>query len=198
VVAAGVVVLLVVGCSSAPEGEQPLPPVDGEETAAEVEEPTEDAFPWVEDYTEEQVRAYEQALQRWERYEELVEPVWAEGRATDEARTLFQRFFAVNWEDQFVDLQEREAVGVRISGTPRVHWSEPSEIRETIWVSIDQCIDTTPVSGTQDGQELPSVEALLEPHLRTVVMVKNEGRPWRIMSIRDSSRSGTEIHRCEP
>jgi hypothetical protein len=187
-------VALLAACTSSPEGEQPLPPVDGEETQAG--EPADDPSPWVEDYTDEQVRAFEEALERLERYEEAVEPIWAAGEATPEAEAIFKDYFATPLVEAAWDrLQRYDESDIQIEGTPRIHWSRPADITETGGlVIIDQCIDFEGVRVVQGGEEVGATGER-EPMKRQVEVYKPSDR-WLISSLEEPTAE--EHEPCEP
>ena len=199
VVAASVFVLgaLLAACGGEDDSPRSTDP-GASESPTESTEPTSTTPPWESKYTSAQLDAYEAALARWEAYEHRSEPIWAEGRATDRAEALFKQYFpSPLWETYYNRLQSYEAAKVKIEGTPGVYWSQPHSIsRNGLSVELQQCVDYTAGTTTQNGKEAAVPGWVKKPNLRTISLSKPKGYDWLIYSVTDASAG--KARPCKP
>lgn len=168
------------------DGDSPLPEAESES--------------WRSDYDADQLAAYESALQRWETYEELLEPIEAEGRATPEAKKLFrQHFSAAKAKDKWNELKMFEEMEVRSTGQPEVLWSRATAINDAAdSVTIEQCVDWRPTNPTQHGKPLPPVAERQKPVLRVIDLGSLKGE-WLVYAIVTTpGKDGKEDVQCDP
>lgn len=152
---------------------------------------------WEDDYTPEQLRLYEAALQRFESYEQRSEPIWAEGKATATARALFEEYFpSPLWQTYQSRLESYEQVVLTIEGSASVYWSKATSITKDS-VTIEQCVDYTSIKAYQDGELVEPEPWATEPRLRTIDLSKPEGYNWLIYTLTDSA-STQRPGRCDP
>ncbi len=164
-------------------GADPLPSV----RASDPTEPSSSSTPtqpaWTSKYTPRELRAFEQALVRWEDYEERSEPIWRRGELTPAADSLFRTYF-VSWLNESNTLATYEKADVKIIGTPEVLSSRPRGIRLTEGgggqVRILQCVDYSTQKLMQNGQEAPGEPD--GPRLRRIEMSKTR-QGWLISSV---------------
>lgn len=156
-------------CGGGDDGPKPLPPAPSTSSAPT---PTEPA--WHSDYSPDQVSAFDTALRRYTDYERDAEPLWAAGKYTPEAETVFKRYWSA-WENPAGRLRNYESVEVKISGTAKVLWSKPRKLEKTR-IIIRQCYDTATRTATIEGEPRPT-----ESHrfLREVSLYKaGDGQWW--------------------
>lgn len=158
-------------------------------------EPTQPT--WMDDYTDKQLKAYNEALDAWSTYEQRSEPIWARGKATPAARQLFQKYFpSPLWQDLFQKLEGYEQVDIKISGVPDVLWSRPSRVAlegGTASVQIVQCLDFSPVQLTQAGIAQESYQF---PVRRSLVVNRPKGFRWLVYEV--DAPAGKNFKRCDP
>ncbi|WP_300644523.1 hypothetical protein [Nocardioides sp.] len=164
--------------------------------------PTEDASEasdeWKSKYTKAQLTSYEDALARWNEYEQRSAPLWARGKATEAAAKLFKSYFpSPFWQSQYRRLASYEQVDVKIEGTPGIYWSKAKSISDNgLSVEIQQCVDNTQIKVTQRGKPAKPVRAQQKPNLRIISLSKPEGHDWLIYGIKDASSGKPKP--CEP
>lgn len=176
------------------------PTASGELNIDGSESPSPESEPWRSDYSDDQLDAYDSALQRWETFEELEEPIGAEGRATPEAKKLFREFFSSAKEkEMWAELKMLEDLEFRSTGVPDVLWSRATAISDGAdSVTIEQCIDWSPTNPTQRGGPLPPVLERLKPVLRVIDIGKLGGK-WLVYAIETTpGNDGTEDVQCDP
>ena len=156
--------------------------------------------PWRKDYDADQLKAYESALQRWTSYEELLEPITAEGRATPEAKDLFQDHFpSPAWKARWAELRTHEQYEVRTSGLPEVLWSRATAISDAgDSVTIEQCVDWRTTQTTQWGKPTQPVASRQEPVLREIALSRPEGA-WLVYAlVTTPGKNKQEDVPCDP
>lgn len=154
--------------------------------------PTPDSDDWRTKYSSAQLKAYEAALRRWESYESRSEPIWAKGKASEAARSLFKEFFPhPAWDTQFEQLETYDKYGVQIAGTPRVLWSRANSVSDADdGVQIEQCVDYRSTTTTQNGELTALIESRQEPVLREITLNKPAGYDWLIYAINTTPGGG--------
>lgn len=173
---AGAAVIGVLAALSSCASEDPPPP--SRETTAATPTPTEDA--WRADYTEEEQDFFDEALSRARAYEAKTQPVWAEGKATDEARKLFEDNLITPATD-IAQLENFEAQGIQIARRPEQLSASPQTLKlyeesggET---TIERCVDATDLGGTMNGE--PLEQAASGAVVQTVLVIQYEDGTWR-------------------
>lgn len=141
----------------------------------------EQAPRWRKDYSQEQLAAYREARQRWAAYTRRSEPVWARGRATPEARELFEEFF-FQPDLMFSLLESHEQRDITVRGRALVLSTRPLrvDLGDPTTVVIRQCIDAR-------GVELLSAGTLVtdpgqEPTVRRIVLSRTGGEPFVVVA----------------
>lgn len=184
--------MLVAGCQSDVNDSeaQPLPPAESKSSTSPSKtsspsptetEPTEPA--WQDKYSQKEIVAYEEALDRYATYEQRSEPIWRRGEATPAAEELFQEYF-FTWQTQLRRLETYEQANVEIHGIPAVLDSRATRIElasDGQSVTIRQCVDFKPVATYQDSERAPSVND--QTREREIVLTRALGSqetPWRI------------------
>lgn len=175
---------------------EPEPKATDSTTAAEpTPTPTEAA--WQAQYSAKQLKAYETALQRWQSYLNRSEAIFAGGTATAQAEDLFQDYFPDPvWRNEFALLQSYEDAKVKTQGLPEVFWSKAANISKSgLSVTIEQCVDFSDVTVTQDNQPVEGNEWTTTPHVREIQLEKSDEYGWLIYSHGDPSG---KKERCDP
>jgi hypothetical protein len=166
----------------------------GSPTASATEEPA-----WRDEYSQAELAAYEEALDRWMTYEQRSAPIWAAGKATPAARELFEEFFpSPLWQELYDRLETFEENEVAVPRLATVFWSRASKIqleKGTQRVTIEQCVDLTAKQTTQYGKPVPFPKEFREPLIRTIVLDQPEGYPWLIYLYPNQSVDG--VRRCD-
>lgn len=173
---AGMAAISVFAALSSCAGDDPPPP--SRETTAATPTPTDDA--WRSGYTEEEQDFFDEALSRARSYEAKTQPIWAEGRVTDEARKLFEDNLITPATD-IAQLESFEAQGIQIARRPEELSASPQTLKlyeesggET---TIKRCVDATDLGGTQNGE--PLEQAATGAVLQTVLVIQYEDGTWR-------------------
>lgn len=186
---AAALTMTLAGCG----GDEPDPiPSTSPSTSASAPSPSPSTDPdaWKKKYNAKQVAAFDAALQRWDDYESRSEPIWAKGKATPAAQDLFKDYFSSSGAMiQFNRLKTYQQVEVTVSGTPEVYWSRAKEItKPATSVTIEQCLDYTPVETTQRGEAVDRPAPT--PQLRTIHMSKPAGYDWLIYDLVELDKNG--------
>lgn len=155
-------------------------PTAGRETTAASE-------PWRDQYSDEQLEAYEAALSRWSGFRDRVEPIWEDGTLTPRARAIFETYFTKSASQVMLARQrELEFNKIQTFGSAKVLWSKPRTISpDGTRLEIRQCVDLSGYRGEQDGKPLPKTKWAEIPNVRVASMTKPEGSPWLIESYGD-------------
>jgi hypothetical protein len=175
--------------------------VDGSSATPTPSLPTSDPDAWRSDFTSAQLDAYDAALARWDAYEARSEPIWAAGRATPAAESLFKEFFpSPIWNDQLEQLRIYERYQVRIAGTPTVLWSRARSIgRAGSAVEIVQCVDYASTTTTQNGDPTEPIRSRKTPVAREISLSRPKGFDWLIYGINATPGNGGKKDRpCDP
>jgi hypothetical protein len=172
--------LVLAGCAADedPSGDSTNGAVSSTPSLSPTDEPE-----WRDEYTETQLAAYEEALDRWMTYEQRSESIYSRGLATPAAEELFKEYFSSPlWQDKFEELQTFEQVEVTIEGVPEVYWSKALEVTAGAKsVMIQQCVDYTTVITTQWGKEIARSKP--KPQLRTLYLSRPQGYDWLIYGV---------------
>lgn len=177
--------LVLTGCQSDSDDRD-----EGTETPSATATPTETETTtdtsWREAYTEDELRAFDDAVQRVDDYEQSAEPIWREGVATPEAQALFTEYWLVP-QVPFGQLQTYQEADVQITGRPTVLDSRATRISLSDSgesVTIDQCVDYSTSRFIQYGAE--TTGGATEPQIRTVQVDRFVGEretPWQLTEI---------------
>ena len=139
------------------------------------------------------MEAYESALKVWEEYERISEPIWAEGKATPAAKQVFQHYLTP-WQAYWAQLLDYEKRHIQIDRNATTLASEPTRIEiaeDGTSVSIRQCVDSTNINATQNGEPLQM--AFTTPQVREVSLNRIDD-DWRVSQIKASAKDQP----CEP
>lgn len=190
--------LTVAGCGS--DNEPNTLPTEGASSStpppSSSPSPTSTAPAWQASYTPKQIKAYEEALQRWESYENRAESIWAKGKVTPAAEALFKDYFIV-WQSQLNTLRFHEQVGDKVVGLPTVIRSRPSKVtafKGGINVTIQQCIDPSTVK-VKHAAGAQVQEKNVGPYIRRISLTKTDVKPYRVSELFDVT-SGKTVKPC--
>lgn len=174
-IAAAASTALVTGCSDDGRDTPAPAPTTSEPSSTE---PTDD---WRDNFTDEQLQAYDGALAAFETYETQSLPYWEAGVATPEAEAFFARWwFAPTLPMNLLETYESAAVVV--DGNVTVLESRPQTIAESgADVEIVQCVDPTSRTVVQRGVQASG--AAQEPLERIVSMSMDGDGEWRLTSL---------------
>lgn len=166
--------------------------------SADTPDPTTSALPsttspsptppaWQSKFTDKQLEAYEDALARWEDYENRSAPIWQRGKATPAAQELFKKYFpSPRWRNEFSRLELYEANDVAVSGLATVYWSKAQTItKNSLNVEIVQCVDFADVITEQNGDPVEGNHWTTTPHVRVLSMSRPTSHDWLIYSYGD-------------
>ena len=154
----GITLAVLVACS--PDVAEPLPPESSSSSAAEPAptEPADSGGPpegWEDEFTDEQLQAYEAALVRWERYSQDVRPIYAKGRITPAARQFFRKN-ALRPQERIKFLEDIERAGLQEVQAPEPLWAKAKSVKlrpdGTGTVFITECVDYTDIRYERDGE----------------------------------------------
>jgi hypothetical protein len=180
--ASTVLLASVAACGDDPPESTPNPSTSPTESNTDPGEPTSPTSPpaWQAKYSDAEIRAFEDAVNRLAAYEREAQPIWAKGKYTPEAEALFRRYFTTA-PTQLQLLRDAERGGVQIKGQTTVLSSRPARLRVSkrgASTTVEQCVDETTSRLFQDGERVPEAHV---PQLRTIVMT---GVPQRAGDIR--------------
>ena len=178
--------LAAAGCgSSAQKGEPASPRPAAPQTAPSSPATEETGGPptdWKDKYTADELRAYGTALSRWQRYQQLTEPIDETGKYTPEAEEVY-REYVVTWQTSVIQLRNAEKAGVHVEVPPEPLWTiaESVELKAdgSGTVVIRQCTDYSKVRVTKNGAV---VEDGVKPqHVVTPILIRmvTIGGKWK-------------------
>lgn len=140
---------------------------------------------WESDYDETQLGWYDEALRTWQEYDQRTADIWAAGKATPEAKELFEKYLVAP-DRYFQQLRTIEASKITSKGTPIVHWTRAKSITSSkdtdkhgTAVEIEQCEDLKNVRSYQDGEPVKSITPRDHPVILDVSVMR-VGETWRI------------------
>ena len=166
--------------------------------------PTPTATPsepaWRDEYTDKQLAAYDEALDRWATFEQRAAPIWARGAASPAAEQLFREFLpSPLWQDLFATLSTYEEVDIKVPNPPEVLWSKATRIKMISGqasVTIEECVDLTAQKTTQYGEPVEFPKEFRKPIERKIVMGKTSSSlPWLIYEYPIASTK--DFERCD-
>lgn len=142
---------------------------------------------WEDKYTPDELHAYEAALGRWQRYNELTTPIYRVGKNTAEARKTI-REYEVQWRRAINDLDRYyDKGGLRNEMPPSPLWSRATSVSlnddGTGTVVIEQCTDYRTAVVTKNGK--PAEGAVPEHTVTPLIvhMIKAEGHDWKVAEL---------------
>lgn len=140
---------------------------------------------WEADYDETQLGWYDEALQTWQDYDRRTAGIWATGKATPEAKDLFEKYL-VNPHKFYEQLRTLEASKISSKGTPKVLWTRAKSITSSkdtdkhgTVVKIEQCEDLKPVTSYQDGEPVEPITPREHPVIQDISVMR-VGKVWKI------------------
>jgi len=186
------------GCGADGDDPKPLPPISSSSTASTpTTSPSPTTQAWESKFTRKQRVEYDEALQRWESYEQRSEPIFAKGKVTPAAEALFKDYFIV-WQNQLNTLRFYEQVGDKVVGLPTVIWSRPSKVtafKGGMNVKIQQCIDPSTVK-VKHAAGAQVQEKNVGPYIRKISLSKTDAKPYRVSELFDVT-SGKKVKPCD-
>jgi hypothetical protein len=136
---------------------------------------------WESKYSEQELAAYREAVQRVEAFDAKVRPIWAAGEATRAARELLQDNL-LTWRTSWAQLQTAEERRIKIARGPKVLWTRPATVRfldgGAVEVKLVRCTDQSDLGATMNGE--PLSEASTEPVIQKVDVYRYRDGRWRI------------------
>lgn len=140
---------------------------------------------WEAEFDETQRGWYDEALQTWQEYDRRTAGIWAAGKATAEARQLFEKYL-VNPDKYYEQLRTLEASKITSKGTPKVLWTRAKSITSSkdtdkhgTVVKIEQCEDLKPVTSYQDGEPVEPITPREHPVIQDISVMR-VGKVWKI------------------
>jgi hypothetical protein len=140
---------------------------------------------WQDQYTPQELDAFDVAVARLASYEREAEPIWAAGVVTEEAEAVFREYFpSPVWQGYVDRLATYEEVDVKIVGVPTVLWSMATKISSSDGnsgsVSLRQCVNYQSQTVTQYGEQ---VERFDTPVLRRATLDGAPDSKWLILAL---------------
>ena len=140
---------------------------------------------WEANYDETQLGWYDEALQTWQDYDRRTAGIWAAGKATPEAKELFEKYL-VNPDKFYEQLRTLEASKISSKGTPKILWTRAKSITSSkdtdkhgTVVKIEQCEDLKPVTSYQDGEPVEPITPRDHPVIQDISVMR-VGKVWKI------------------
>lgn len=140
---------------------------------------------WEATYDETQLGWYDEALQTWQDYDRRTAGIWAAGKATPEAKELFEKYL-VNPDKFYEQLRTLEASKISSKGKPKVLWTRAKSITSSkdtdkhgTVVKIEQCEDLEPVTSYQDGEPVEPITPREHPVIQDISVMR-VGKVWKI------------------
>ncbi len=132
-------------------------------------------------YTADERELYREAVRRAESFDAVNQPILAVGRATREAKRLYQRRL-YRWHRAFAQLRRYEREGIRVARPPVVLSTEPASVKDfqdnAAEIVLRRCTDQSDLGMTQRGTPVPAEYD--EPVIQEVVVSRSENGTWRI------------------
>lgn len=189
IAAAAALTMGLVGCGGDEPDPIPSTSPSASTSASPSASPSADQTAWRSKYNEQQLAAYDAALQRFQDYESRSEPIWNAGKATPAAEELFKEYYpSPQWRILFRQLQTYERVEVTSEGQITTLSSRATTItKDAKSVIIEQCVDYTTLHGSQRGKPVVRDAWMEKPQLRTIHLSKPAGHDWLIYEASDLS-----------
>jgi hypothetical protein len=144
-------------------------------------------------FTADERALYREAVRRVESFDAANQPILAAGRATREAKELYQRRLW-KWRAAFAELRRSEREGIRVARAPVVLSTEAASVKDfpdsAAEIILRRCTDRSDLGVTQHGTPVPAEHD--EPVIQEVVVSRSENGTWRIDSstVTDEACSG--------
>jgi hypothetical protein len=137
---------------------------------------------WEKKFTQRQLNAYDAALARYQRYNELSDDIYRKGKDTPQARAVLKEYNLL-WQRDIVTLGETfDKGGVRQEVPPRLLWSYARSVKPTEVIFL-QCVDFSRMRYTQNGKVLRNKPK--HPITPVIVsMTKPTNRDWMVVAER--------------
>ena len=190
----------VAGCGGSDQKNEPASPTPSASptspSSPATEEPGGPPTGWEDKYSADELNAYNAALARWQRYNELTEPIYKAGRDTPEARKII-REYELQWRRAISDLvQYYDKGGLRNEVPPSSLWTQAISVSlnpdGTGTVIIEQCTDYRSAVVTKDGKP---AEGAIPKHpitLLAVHMAKAKGNDWKVAALKLADKTSCE------
>jgi hypothetical protein len=179
---------LLSGCSGDKSSAEPSPAPSTLAATEPSSEATSASLSWEQQFTSSQLAAYEAAKAQLEAYESESEPYWASGKATPEAKKLFQKYFpAPVWQIYFDRLKTYEQADVTVTGLPTVVWSKATNVDATARqgsVTLLQCVDYSTQVVEQAGKSIDPIPGSV---LRRATLDEGGTGGWLVLRIDEPS-----------
>lgn len=131
---------------------------------------TTDAPDWEAAYSPEQLAVYREALARLDAYERDSQPIFADGKASRQAKKILQEYF-FTYRYLWGSLRYLEDNNYKTTGAVKVLSSEATRAevsKDGGSVTIRQCVDASDTETTHNGEVV--APAYAAQHLREVVL----------------------------
>jgi hypothetical protein len=142
---------------------------------------------WRSDFSATEVAAYDEGLAWFEAYDLEEEAILREGKATPEAKQLYQEN-RTDWRAAWRDLQLYEKQKIVFPRRPEVLSTEPAVIRigddKEASLRINRCVDSRVVKATMNGEPLEVANDF--PTKQTVALNRYGDGSWRVLTVKTS------------
>ncbi len=142
---------------------------------------------WRSEFSASEVAAYDEGLAWFETYDLEEEAILREGKATPEAKQLYQEN-RTDWQAAWRDLQLYEKQKIVFPRRPEVLSTEPGVIRigdgKEASLRINRCVDSRVVRATMDGEPLEVANDY--PTEQTVALNRYGDGSWRVLTVKTS------------
>lgn len=142
---------------------------------------------WSSDFSATELAAYDEGLAWFEAYDLKEEAILREGKATPEAKQLYQEN-RTDWRAAWRDLQLYEKQKIVFPRRPEVLSTEPGVIRvsdgKEASLRIKRCVDSRVVKATMDGEPLEVANDF--PTKQTVALNRYGDGSWRVLTVKTS------------
>lgn len=188
-----VAMLSVAACSGGDPKDEPTPtsPSSSSSPSTPSAPSTQPGGPpvgWEDSYTADELSAYETAVARWKRYNELTEPIYKAGKNTEKAREVI-REYELQWQRAVNDLARYyDEGGLRNEVPPSPLWTQATSVAlnpdGTGTVVFEQCTDYRNVVVTKNGKPADGVVPEHSVTPLSVHMVKAKDHDWKVAELK--------------
>lgn len=144
--------------------------------------PTSTAPSWESAYTQEQIEAYDGALNHYSSYLKNTWPIYEAGEATDEAKTTLRQYWGA-WQTPWFQLLAYKDNPIKYSGpAPHVVSAKALSVKITTdgaGVNLQACVDRSNVTASQGGKTLATPSTATTRGLVNVALTE-QGGSWLI------------------
>ena len=146
------------------------------------------ASSWTDEFDEEQLERYDEALTRWQEYSRKTAVIYRKGLDTPAAREVF-REYDLQAVARIRSLSETyEAQGVRTVRGPEPLSTQAISIARTV-VRISQCSDYSRVLVTRDGERVQGVKPRHAVTPLLIEMDRVAGGDWMVARVQLKDRT---------